>query len=77
MQHTSDCLQLWARDLNFGVKRFIRSILLMSHSVCLPYQGVVLERMSNPLEGFIFVLSLAAEIASIGHGAATASQKST
>ena len=59
MQHTANQLHQWAREPDFGVKRFTtRSIFLTSRSVCLPYQGVV-----------FFVLCPAAEIASVGHGA--------
>jgi hypothetical protein len=54
MQHTVNQLQQWAKEPNLGVKGFARSIFLMSRSICLPYQGMVLDRMSNSCEGFVF-----------------------
>jgi hypothetical protein len=54
MQHTVNQLQQWAKEPNLGVKSFASSILLMSRSICLPYQGMVLDRMSNPCKGFVF-----------------------
>jgi hypothetical protein len=54
MQHTANHFQQWAREPNFGVKSFAHSILSTSQSVCLPYQGVILDWMSDPWEGFIF-----------------------
>ena len=54
MQHTVNQLQQWAKEPDLGVKSFASSILLMPWSICLPYQGMVLNRTSNSREGFIF-----------------------
>jgi hypothetical protein len=54
MQHTVNQLQQWVKEPNLGVKSFASSILSTSRSICLPYQGMVLDRMSNPREGFVF-----------------------
>jgi hypothetical protein len=51
MQHTANQLQQWAKVPNFGVNSFTCSLLLASRSICLPYQGVVLNRMCNLNEG--------------------------
>ena len=54
MQHTANHLQQWARKPDFRVRSFTCSELSTSKSVCHPYHGVVLDRMSSPQEGFIF-----------------------
>jgi hypothetical protein len=54
MQHTVNQLQQWAKEPNLGVKSFASSILSTSRSICLLYQGMVLDRMSNSCEGFVF-----------------------
>ncbi len=54
MQHTANQLQQWAKESNFGVSSFTRSLLLATRSICLSYQGVVLDWMCNPSKGFIF-----------------------
>jgi hypothetical protein len=54
MEHTANQLQQWAKEPDLGVKSFANSILLTSRSICIPYQGVLLDRMSNPREGFVF-----------------------
>jgi hypothetical protein len=54
MQHTVNQLQQWAKEPDLGVKSFASSILLTLRSICLPYQGMVLDRMSNSREGFVF-----------------------
>ena len=54
MQHTVNQLQQWAKEPDLGVKSFASSILLMPWSICLPYQGMVLNRTSNSREGFVF-----------------------
>ncbi len=54
MQHTVNQLQQWAKEPDLGVKSFASSILLTSRSICLPYQGMVLDRMSDSREGFVF-----------------------
>ena len=54
MQHTVNQLQQWAKEPDLGVKRFTSSILSTSWSICLPYQGMVLDRTSNSREGFVF-----------------------
>ena len=54
IQHTVNQLQQWVKEPNLGVKHFASSILLMPRSICLPYQGMVLDRTSNSHEGFIF-----------------------
>jgi hypothetical protein len=54
MQHTVNQLQQWAKEPDLGVKSFACSILSTSRSICLPYQGMVLDRTSNSREGFIF-----------------------
>ena len=54
MQHTVNQLQQWAKEPDLGVKSFATSILSTSRSICLPYQGMVLDRMSNSREGFVF-----------------------
>jgi hypothetical protein len=43
MQHTVNQLQQWAKEPDLGVKRFASSILSTSRSICLPYQGMVLD----------------------------------
>jgi hypothetical protein len=50
MQHTVNQLQQWAKEPDLGVKSFASSILLMSRSICLPYQGMVLDRMRDSHE---------------------------
>jgi hypothetical protein len=54
MQHTVNQLQRWAKEPNLGVKSFASSILSTSRSICLPYQGMILDRMSDSCEGFVF-----------------------
>jgi hypothetical protein len=54
MQHAVNQLQQWAKEADLGVKSFASSILLTSWSICLPYQGMVLDRMSNSCKGFVF-----------------------
>jgi len=54
MQHTVNQLQQWAKEPDLGVKSFASSLLLTSQSICLPYQGMVLDRTSNSSAGFIF-----------------------
>jgi hypothetical protein len=54
MQHTANKLQQWVKEPNLGVKSFANSILLTSWNICLPYQGMVLDRTSNSCEGFVF-----------------------
>ena len=46
--------QQWAREPDLRVKSFTNSILSTSRSICLPFQGVLLDRTSNPHEGFVF-----------------------
>ncbi len=48
MEHTANQLRQWAREPDLGVKSFANSILLTSWSICIPYQGVLLDRTSNP-----------------------------
>ncbi len=54
MQHTVNQLQQWAKEPDLGVKSFASSLLSTSRSICLPYQGMVLNRTSNSREGFAF-----------------------
>jgi hypothetical protein len=54
MQHTANQLQQWAKETDLGVKSFASSILSTSRSICLPYQGMVLDRTRNSREGFVF-----------------------
>ena len=54
MQHTVNQLQQWAKEPDLGVKSFASSILSTLRSICLPYQGMVLDRTSNSREGFVF-----------------------
>ena len=54
MQHTVNQLQQWAKEPDLGVKSFACSILSTSRSICLPYQGMILDRTSNSHEGFVF-----------------------
>jgi hypothetical protein len=54
MQHTVNQLQQWAKEPDLRVKNFASSILLTSRSICLPFQGMVLNRTSNSREGFVF-----------------------
>jgi hypothetical protein len=54
MQHIVNQLQQWVKEPNLGVKSFASSILSTSRSIYLPYQGMVLDRMSNSSEGFVF-----------------------
>ena len=54
MQHTVNQLQQWAKEPDLGVKSFTCSILSTSWSICLPYQGMVIDRTSNSREGFVF-----------------------
>ncbi len=54
MQHTVNQLQQWAKEPDLEVKSFASSILLTSRSICLPYQGMVLDRMSDSHKGFVF-----------------------
>jgi hypothetical protein len=44
MQHTVNQLQQWAKEPDLGVKSFASSILSTSWSICLPYQGMILDR---------------------------------
>ena len=53
MQHTANQLQQWVREPNLGVKSFAKSLLSLSRSICLPYQGVLLGSSSNPQEGLV------------------------
>ena len=43
MQHTVNQLQQWAKEPDLGVESFTSSILSTSRSICLPYQGMVLD----------------------------------
>ena len=54
MEHTANQLRQWAKEPDLGVKSFADSILSKSRSICIPYQGVLLDRTSNPGEGFVF-----------------------
>ncbi len=54
MQHTVNQLQQWAKEPDLGVKSFTSSILSTSRIICLSYQGMVLDRMSDSCEGFVF-----------------------
>jgi hypothetical protein len=54
MEHTANQLRQWAKEPDLGVKSFANSILSTSRSICIPYQGVLLDRTSNPWEGFVF-----------------------
>jgi hypothetical protein len=54
MEHTANQPWQWAREPDLGVKSFANSILLTSRSICIPYQGVLLGRTSNPQDGFVF-----------------------
>ncbi len=54
MHHTANWLQQWAREPDLRVKSFAISILLTSQCICLLYQGVLLDRISNPGEEFVF-----------------------
>ncbi len=47
MQHTVNQLQQWVKEPDLGVKSFASSILLTSRSICLPYQGMVLDRIGK------------------------------
>jgi hypothetical protein len=59
MQHTVNQLRQWAKEPDLGVKSFASSILSTSRSICLLYQGMILDRTSNSHEGFVSVPSLA------------------
>jgi hypothetical protein len=54
MQHTANQLQQWAKEPDFGVNSFTRSLISTTQSICLPYQGMALDRMCNPSKGFSF-----------------------
>ena len=54
LQYTADQLRRWAREPDFGLKSFAGSILSMLRSLCLSYQGVILDRAHNPCDGFVF-----------------------
>jgi hypothetical protein len=54
MEHTANQLWQWASEPDLGVKSFGELILSTSQSICVPYQGVLLDRTSNPREGFGF-----------------------
>jgi hypothetical protein len=54
MEHIANQLRQWASEPDLGVKSFAKSILSTSRSICVPYQGVLLDRTSNPREGFVF-----------------------
>ena len=54
MEHTANQLRQWSKEPDLGVKSFADSILSKSRGICIPYQGVVLDRTSNPDEGFVF-----------------------
>jgi hypothetical protein len=54
MEHTANQLRQWAREPDLGVKSFANSILSTSRSICIPYQGILLDRTRNPREGFVF-----------------------
>jgi hypothetical protein len=54
MQHTVNQLQQWAKEPDLGVKSVDSSILSTLRSICLPYQGMILDKTSNSREGFVF-----------------------
>jgi hypothetical protein len=54
MEHTANQLLQWASEPDLGVKSFAKLILSTSQSICVPYQGVLLDRSINPREGFVF-----------------------
>jgi hypothetical protein len=54
MEHTANQLWQWAKEPDLGVKSFANSILSPPQSICILYQGVLLDRTSNPREGFVF-----------------------
>ena len=54
MEHTANQLRQWASESDLGVKSFAELILTTLQSICVPYQGVLLDRMSNPWVGFVF-----------------------
>ena len=53
MQHTVNQLQRWAKEPDLGMKSFASSILSTSWSICLPYQGMIMDRTSDSHEGFV------------------------
>ena len=77
MEHTANQLWQWAKEPDLGVKSIADSILSKSRSICIPYQGVLLDRTSNPGEHLFSVPSPAAEIAATESDAATVLRKST
>jgi hypothetical protein len=54
MEHTANQLRQWASEPDLGAKSLAKSILSTSRSICVPYQGVLLDRLINPREGFVF-----------------------
>jgi len=52
MEHTANQIRQWDKEPNLGVKSFANSILSTSRSICIPYQGVLLDRTSNPRDLF-------------------------
>ena len=54
MEHTANQLQQWAKEPDLVVKSFANSTISASRNICILYQGVLLDRTSNPREGFVF-----------------------
>ena len=47
MAHTANQLRQWATEPDLGVKSFTKLTLSTSRSICLPCQGVLLDRMRD------------------------------
>jgi hypothetical protein len=54
MEHTANQLRQWAMEPDIRVKSFAKSMLSTSRSIFMPYHGLLLDRVRNLREGFVF-----------------------
>jgi hypothetical protein len=54
LQNTARKFTDWARKLDFGLADFMKSILSTTRDICLPFNGMIMGRASNPQDGFTF-----------------------
>ena len=54
LRNTANKFTEWARKPDFGLSEFISSILSTTRDICLPFNGMIMGRASNPQDGFTF-----------------------
>lgn len=54
LRNTANKFTDWARQPDFGLADFLKSILSTTRDICLPFNGIIMGRASNPQDGFTF-----------------------